>query len=110
MTTPQDLTSTLSRKAADLRRLMDSLWPPTVRRCQHKHATMVQQNGEQGWYVTWQCDDCGMPDRDRPVTTDDVMRGHDLPWFDRDACLHGIERLEQQGVNTAVFFGKAKLR
>ncbi len=107
---PQDAISNCLRLAAELRRLVDFAWPRDVRRCQHKHATMVQQDGELGWFVTWQCDDCGMPDRDRPVTTDDLAHGHDLPWFDREACLRGIERLEQAKGRTAMFFGKAKRR
>jgi hypothetical protein len=96
--------------AADVRRGLDSLWPADLRRCQHKHATMVQQIGELGWFVTWQCDDCGMPDADRPVTADDLARGAELPWFDREACLRGIERLERRRQTTLAFFGKATKR
>lgn len=100
----------LSAQAADVRRGLASLWPADAPRCDHPHATMVQQEIEGHWFVTWQCDDCGMPDIVRPVTAEDLDRGHELPWFDRELTLRGLARLEQRKSVAAAFFGKAARR
>ena len=67
------------------------------RLCHHRHATMVQAiNADfgpaDGWYVTWQCDDCGMSIMDKPVTLADVDTGADLPWWDEQLFEDGVER------------------
>lgn len=68
-------------------------------RCKHRHATMVQAMyrpaGDAGWHVTWQCDDCGFPLIDRPVTFEDIERGHELPWLDVDLLVAGMDRTVQ---------------
>lgn len=105
-----DALAQLAALAADVRRGLKSLWPADLRRCAHKHATMVQVIGELGWFVTWQCDDCGMDVIDRPVTAADLERGDQLPWFDREAYMRGIEHLVSQPGRTAAFFVKATKR
>jgi hypothetical protein len=90
--------------------LHERAWPADVRQCQHKHATMVQADGKLGWFVTWQCDDCGASLADRPVTMDDLDHGRDLPRFDADLYRRGLERLEHGRVNTMAFFDRAVRR
>ena len=98
----------------NLSRLVDfwheRAWPENVRRCKHKHATMVQRDGAMGWFVTWQCDDCGAPLNDRPVTADDLDHGRELPHFDDNLYRQGIERLERANVTTLSFFDRAVRR
>lgn len=104
----------LQNEVDDTARLSDwwheRAWPDDVRPCKHRHATMVQCDGATGWFVTWQCDDCGASLADRPVTVDDLDHGHGLPHFDVDLYRRGLERLENARTNTMAFFGKAVKR
>lgn len=101
-----DLMSGWRKEADDLDRLLDSLWPAGVPRCRHNHATMVQiDHKELGWFVTWQCDDCGIPLNDRPVSAEDIERGDQLPWFDRNLYLRHLGQLERRAAATQAFFG-----
>lgn len=88
----------------------ESAWPDNVRRCKHRHATMVQADGQLGWMVTYQCDDCGASLADRVVTAEDIERGHDLPHFDVDLYRAGLERLDRSTLTTMAFFGQAARR
>lgn len=85
-------------------------WPDNVRRCKHRHATMVQADGNLGWMVTWQCDDCGASLNDRVVTVEDIERGRGLPHFDVDLYRAGLDRLERATLTTMAFFGQAARR
>lgn len=96
----------LHQEAAELDRLIDSVWPADVPRCKHKHATMVQaMHQELGWFVTWQCDDCGIPLADRPVTAEDIERGETLPWLDKALLMRHLEQLERRPAVVQMFFG-----
>ncbi len=82
------------------------------KRCTHRHATMVQAIYRElgpvdGWFVTWQCDDCGSTVMDRAVTYDDLQRGADLPWFDFELWGEGVEHDCRSAYATAQFMHKA---
>jgi hypothetical protein len=98
----------------DLSRLVDwwfeEAWPAGLKRCTHKHATMVQAEGKLGWHVTWQCDDCGSPLNERIVTIEDIEAGRTLPHFDVSLWRAGVDRLEQRQLTTMAFFGQAVRR
>lgn len=100
------LTVSWCKDADELNRLLDSIWPADVPRCKHSYATMVQATHQElGWFVTWQCDDCGMPLADRPVTAEDIERGDQLPWLDKALLMRHLEQLERRPAVMRAFFG-----
>lgn len=87
------------------------------RRCQHPRTTLCQHvdrslceaiPGEKyGWFVCYQCDDCGQITR-KEVTAEDLERT-DLPWLDEDMYAHATdeERRGQADLRGLLFFEKA---
>ena len=57
--------------------------------CKHKHKTIIQYVGDDGWFMAMQCDMCGM------LTRDCIPNGVDpaqLPGIDMTAYLAEVER------------------
>lgn len=78
-------------------------------RCTHNHVTLCQHiDAEFGWFVTYQCNDCGNITR-REVTADDLDGADTLPWLDEDMYDKATtERAPGETLGRALaFFGKA---
>ncbi len=59
--------------------------------CKHKHQTLCQCLSDEGWYIAYQCDMCGMVTNE-DVKISDIDRGADLPNLDRDAYQAELAR------------------
>lgn len=78
-------------------------------RCTHNRVTLCQHiDAEYGWFVAYQCDDCGQLTR-REVTANDLDGADSLPWLDVDMYNHATtERAPGETLGRALtFFGKA---
>lgn len=78
-------------------------------RCTHERVTLCQHiDAEYGWFVAYQCNDCGQMTR-REVTADDLEGADTLPWLDEDMYNKAtIERAPGETLGRALaFFGKA---
>ena len=78
-------------------------------RCTHNQVTLVQHiDPEYGWFVAYQCDECGQITR-REVTADDLDGADKLPWLDVDMYEHvTTERTPGETLGRALaFMGKA---
>jgi hypothetical protein len=77
-------------------------------RCKHVCTTLVQHEDEEyGWFMCWQCDECGQITRGE-VTAEDLAKT-DVPWLDVDMYEHvTTERMEGEKQGRALaFIGKA---
>ena len=78
-------------------------------RCTHNHVTLCQHiDPEYGWFVSYQCSDCGQITR-REVTADDLDNADKLPWLDIAMYEQATtERVPGETLNKALaFFVKA---
>lgn len=78
------------------------------RRCAHTHSALCQHvDAEFGWFVAYQCDDCGM------VTRQDVTAAQlniaDLPYIDAALWEQAIANANRSGnlTRALVFMGRA---
>jgi hypothetical protein len=78
-------------------------------RCTHNTVTLVQHiDPEYGWFVAYQCDDCGQLTR-REVTAEQLDVADKLPWLDLDMYEHvTTERVKgEKDMRALAFMGKA---
>ncbi len=75
-------------------------------RCKHEHQTLCQHTDPDfGWFVAWQCDDCGMVTQ-REVTADQLETA-DLPYVDAALWEQAIDNTNRDRLMpTLSFFAK----
>lgn len=80
------------------------------KRCAHPHSTLCQHiDPGLGWFVAYQCDDCGMVTQ-REVRADDLMAGHDLPFVDAglwEQAVALVNRSDDTATRTLAFVAQA---